>query len=161
METTYALWAIATIFVFVGVAGLALPAVPGAPVLFCGLVIAAWSEDFAYVGLGSIIALGLMALLTYVVDLLASALGAKKFGASKQAIVGAALGAVIGIFAGPLGILFGPFFGAVTGELLLRKELRAAGWAGIGATIGFLLGAVAKLAIAFSMIGLFAMIRFS
>ncbi|MDP6436603.1 MAG: DUF456 family protein [Gammaproteobacteria bacterium] len=160
METTYILWAIAAIFVLTGVVGLALPAMPGAPLLFCGLVIAAWSEDFEYVGLGSIIVLALLALLTYIVDLLAGALGAKKFGASKQAIVGAALGALLGIFVGPLGIIFGPFVGAVSGELLLHKELRRAGWAGIGATIGFLLGAVAKLAIAFSMIGLFAWLRF-
>jgi uncharacterized protein YqgC (DUF456 family) len=160
METTYVLWAIAVIFVFAGTAGLALPAVPGAPLLFCGLVIAAWSEDFEYVGMGSIIVLALLALLTYVVDVLAGALGAKKFGASKHAIVGAAIGAVLGIFAGPLGIIFGPFVGAATGELWLHKELREVGWAGIGATIGFLLGTIAKLAIAFSMIGLFALVRF-
>lgn len=160
MEATYLLWVIAAILVFIGVAGLALPALPGAPLLFCGLVIAAWSEDFAYVGMGSLIVLGLLALLTYAIDVLAGALGARKFGASKQAIIGATLGVLLGLFAGPLGIIFGPFIGAVLGELWVQKELREAGWAGLGATIGFLLGAVAKLAVAFSMIGLFAWLRF-
>jgi uncharacterized protein YqgC (DUF456 family) len=160
METTYALWVLAAILIFIGIAGLALPALPGAPLLFGGLVIAAWAEDFVYVGTASLILLGFLALLTYVVDILAGVLGAKKFGASKQAMVGAALGALVGIFAGPVGILLGPFIGAVLGELMMRKELRHAGLAGIGATLGLLLGAVAKLALAFSMLALFAVLRF-
>jgi uncharacterized protein YqgC (DUF456 family) len=160
METTYALWALAAILVFIGIAGLALPALPGAPVLFCGLVVGAWAEDFSYVGTGTLIVLAVLALLTYAVDILAGAMGARKFGASKQAMIGAGIGAFVGIFFGPAGILLGPFTGAVLGELMLRKELHKAGMSGIGATIGFLVGAVAKLAIAMSMLGLFALQRF-
>lgn len=161
METTYALWALAAILIFIGFAGLALPALPGAPVMFGGLVVAAWAEDFAYVGTGTLVVLAVLALLTYVVDIAAGALGAKKFGASKQAMIGAGIGAFVGIFFGPAGILLGPFAGAVVGELMLRKELYHAGKSGLGATIGFLVGAVAKLAIAISMLGLFALQRFS
>ena len=158
---TIGLWALAAILVLGGIAGLALPALPGAPLLFCGLIVAAWAEDFAYAGTGTIVTLAVLALLTYPVDILAGALGAKKFGASKQAMVGAAIGALIGIFFGIAGILLGPFIGALIGELTQRRQLYAAGLSGIGATLGFLLGAVAKLAIAFAMIGLFLVMRFA
>jgi uncharacterized protein YqgC (DUF456 family) len=156
---TVGLWALAAILIIVGIAGLALPALPGAPVLFCGLVAAAWAENFTYVGTGTIVTLAILALLTYPVDLLAGAFGAKKFGASKQAMFGAAIGALIGIFFGIAGILLGPFIGALVGELTQQRELQAAGKSGLGAMLGFLLGAVAKFAIAFTMIGLFLVMR--
>ena len=76
-------------------------------------------------------------------------------------MVGAAIGALVGIFFGIAGILLGPFIGALIGELTQRRQLYAAGLSGIGATLGFLLGAVAKLAIAFAMIGLFLVMRFA
>ncbi len=155
------LWILAVLLIAVGIAGLALPALPGAPLLFCGLVVAAWAEDFAYVGTGSIVGLAVLALLTYPVDILAGALGAKKFGASRQAMIGAGIGALTGLFFGVAGIVAGPFVGALLGELTQQRQLMQAGMAGIGATLGLLLGAVAKLAIAFSMIGLFLLVRFS
>ena len=159
--TTVGLWVLAAALVIIGIAGLALPALPGAPLLFCGLVVAAWAEDFAYMGTGGIIVLAILAILTYPVDIMAGALGAKKFGASRQAMIGAAIGALVGIFFGIAGILLGPFIGALIGELTQQRELRKAGLSGVGATIGFLLGAVAKLAIAFAMIGLFMVFRFT
>jgi len=158
---TIGLWVLAGLLVLAGLAGLALPALPGAPLLFCGLIVAAWAEDFAYVGTGSIVTLAVLALLTYPVDILAGALGARKFGASKQALIGAGIGALAGLFFGIAGIVAGPFVGALLGELSHQRELVKAGMAGIGATLGLLLGAIAKLAIAFSMIGLFLLMRFS
>ena len=158
---TILLWILALALILIGIAGLALPALPGAPLLFVGLVVAAWAEDFAYLGTGSIVTLAILALLTYPVDIIAGAMGAKKFGASKKAIAGAAIGALVGIFFGIAGIFLGPFVGALVGELMQQRELRKAGMSGIGATLGFLLGAIAKLAIAFTMIGLFLFMRFS
>jgi uncharacterized protein YqgC (DUF456 family) len=159
--TTILLWLLAASLVILGIAGLALPALPGAPLLFGGLVVAAWAEDFAYLGTGSIVVLAVLALLTYPVDILAGALGAQKIGASKKAMVGAGIGAVVGIFFGIVGIVIGPFVGAMVGELMQQREVRKAGLSGIGATLGLLLGAVAKLAIAFMMIALFLFMRFS
>ncbi|WP_305042312.1 DUF456 family protein, partial [Geoalkalibacter sp.] len=65
-----------------------------------------------------------------------------------------------GLFFGLLGILFGPFIGAVAGELTAHSDLRAAGRAGIGTLIGLVLGTAAKAALAFAMIGLFLTVRF-
>lgn len=161
METTYLLWALAAVLVLVGLAGLFFPAIPGAVVLFAGLLVAAWADDFAYAGWKTLTLLGALALLTYPADFLASAFGAKRFGASPRAITGAAIGAVIGIFFGLPGVLLGPFTGAVIGELLTQRHLGMAGRAGIGATLGLVLGTAVKLAIAFTMLGVFAIVRFT
>jgi uncharacterized protein YqgC (DUF456 family) len=101
-----------------------------------------------------------MTILSYAFDFLASALGAKRFGASREAIVGASLGAIVGLFFGVPGILLGPFIGAVLGELSNRMNLKAAGLAGAGATLGLALGAAAKLTLAVAMLGIFIVVRF-
>ena len=154
------LWTLALVLVVAGMVGLVFPALPGAPLLFAGLFAAAWVEDFVYVGSKTLIILGIMTALTYAVDVLATAFGAKRFGASRRAIVGATLGAIIGIFFGIPGILLGPFIGAVLGELSNHPNLRIAGMAGVGATLGLALGAAAKLTLAFAMLGIFVIVRF-
>ena len=159
MLTTILLWVLAILLVIVGIVGLLLPALPGAPVLFAGLFVAAWLEDFAYIGPWTLTLLAVLALLTYVVDFGAGVLGAKGFGATKYAMIGAFLGAVVGIFFGLPGILLGPFVGAVLGELLADRSLGEASAAGVGATIGLVLGVAAKMALAFSMLGIFVLMR--
>ena len=161
METAILLWILAVVLVAIGIAGLFLPAIPGAVVLFAGLVVAAWADDFIYVGWKTLTALGVLALLTYPADLLASAFGAKRYGASPRAITGAFIGAVVGIFFGLVGVLLGPFLGAVIGEFSAQRHLGKAGRAGFGATVGLVLGTAAKLAIAFTMLGVFAIARFA
>ncbi|HWP57859.1 MAG TPA: DUF456 domain-containing protein [Candidatus Acidoferrales bacterium] len=158
-EASIALWIVAIVLMIAGVAGLVLPALPGAPLLFAGLWLAAWADDFAYVGAGTLILLAVLAALTYVVDFAATAFGARRFGASSRAVIGAAAGALVGLFFGLPGIALGPFLGAVAGELLNRRSLHAATRAGIGATIGLALGVAAKLALAFSMLGIFVLAR--
>ncbi|HSJ81070.1 MAG TPA: DUF456 family protein, partial [Thiobacillus sp.] len=91
------LWLLAVLLIVLGFAGLILPVVPGIPLVFAGLVLLAWAENFAYVGWMTLTLLGLLALVSYGIDFLASALGAKKFGASPRAVVGAALGALAGL----------------------------------------------------------------
>ena len=159
MDTTILLWLLAGVLVLAGVAGLLLPVLPGAPLLFAGLLVAAWTEDFAYVGVWTLTLIAALALLTYAVDFAATALGAKRFGASKRAVIGAVVGGLVGLFFGLPGILLGPFVGAVVGELTAQRALRDAGRAGLGATLGLVFGVAAKLALAFSMLGVFALAR--
>jgi uncharacterized protein YqgC (DUF456 family) len=161
MLLTGMLWLLAVGLVIVGIAGLALPALPGAPLLFLGLVTAAWADNFAYVDTQLLVVLAILAALTYAVDIIAGALGARRFGASGWAIFGATAGALVGVFFGLAGIVLGPFLGALGAELLHSRNLTVAGKSGVGATLGMLAGALAKLAIAFSMLGLFAYARFS
>ncbi len=160
METVIALWLLGAVLIAAGIAGMLVPALPGPPLLFAGFVLAAWAEDFRYVGYGMLAVLAFMSLLAYLVDFIAGALGAKHFGASSRAAIGAAIGAVVGIFFGLPGIFLGPFIGAMLGELTQHEDLQAAGRAGVGATVGLLLGTAAKMAIAFTMVGLFLVARF-
>jgi len=150
-------YALAVALVLAGVVGLVLPALPGAPLVFAGLVLAAWADGFAHVGAGMLATLALLTLLTLVVDAGASALTARRFGASGRAVAGAVIGGVVGLAFGLPGILLGPFAGAVVGELSARRGLREAGWSGVGATLGLAVGGALKLALAGAMLGLFVL----
>jgi uncharacterized protein len=154
------LWLVAAALIAVGIAGLVVPVLPGAPLLFAGLWVAAWIEDFRFVGFWTLTLLATLALLTYAVDWWATLIGARRFGASKRAVLGAIAGSLLGIFIGLPGVLFGPFIGAVAGELSARRGVHAAARAGIGATIGLVIGAAVKVALAFAMIGVFLAARF-
>lgn len=160
MTITILLWVLAVALLLAGLAGLLLPVLPGAVLVFTGLLLAAWVEDFAFVGWKTLTMLGVLALLTYPADFLASAFGAKRYGASPRAVTGAVIGAVVGIFFGLIGVLLGPFLGAVIGEFSTQRHLGRAGRAGIGATVGIVLGTAAKLALVFTMLAIFALIRF-
>jgi len=160
MDSAIVLWTVAGVLVLAGLAGLILPAIPGAPLIFAGLVVGAWADDFAYVGVWTIVVLALLTLVTIGVDFWATMFGAKKFGASKRAVIGALVGSIIGLFLGLPGVLFGPFIGAVIGEISSRGSLPQATRAGFGATLGLILGAAFKLALALSMIGVFVAVRF-
>ena len=150
----------AILLVGLGLVGLVLPGLPGAPLILLGLILGAWAENFTYIGLWTIVVLTVLAGLTYAVDFWATIFGAKKFGASKRAIIGALIGVLAGLFLGLPGVIFGPFIGAVIGELSARRDLQQATRAGIGATIGLVIGAALKIAMAFAMIGIFAVVRF-
>jgi hypothetical protein len=156
---TIVLWIAASLLIVIGVLGLMLPVLPGAPVIFLGALLAAWAEDFAYLGLWSLTVLGVLTLLAVAVDFIAGAFGVQRFGASRRAVVGATIGAIVGLLVGIWGVLIGPFIGAAIGELTLRRNLAAAGRAGVGAALGLALGTAAKLAIAFAMVGLIVVMR--
>ncbi|RPI62007.1 MAG: DUF456 domain-containing protein [Lysobacterales bacterium] len=156
---TVVLWIAAGVLIAIGALGIVLPILPGAPLIFLGALLAAWAEDFAYIGLWSLIGLGLLAALAVAVDFIAAAFGVKRFGASRRAVAGATLGAILGLFFGIVGVLVGPFIGAVIGELSVRRNLAAAGRAGVGAALGLALGTAAKIAIAFAMIGVIVVMR--
>jgi uncharacterized protein YqgC (DUF456 family) len=157
---TIALWVLAVILIVLGLAGIVLPALPGTLLIFGGILLAAWAEGFSRVGMWPLIAIGAIGGLTYFVDLVAAALGAKKLGASKRAMVGAGLGTLAGLFLGLPGIIIGPFVGAVIGELTVDRDIRKAGKAGVAAWIGFAVGTAIKVGMAFLMIGIFLLALF-
>ena len=148
--------ALSAILVALGVLGTVLPVLPGILFVFGGLFLAAWAQDFARVGWVGLTVIGMLGALAFLADFIASILGAKRVGASPRALVGAALGGFVGVFFGLPGILIGPFAGAVLGELWARGGLKQATRVGFGTWLGLLVAAVAKLVIAFLMIGTFA-----
>ena len=156
MSLDVLLWILAAVLVLVGLAGSVLPALPGVPLVFTGLFIAAWAGEFARVSWPTLLLLGLLTLLSFVLDVAATALGAKRVGATRLAIIGALLGTLAGVFLGLPGLIIGPFLGAVIGELLSHGQVQQATRAGLATWMGLLFGTLAKLALVFTMLGVFA-----
>jgi uncharacterized protein YqgC (DUF456 family) len=155
MDTSLILYLLAGVLILAGLAGTILPALPGLPLMFAGMLLAAWTDDFKSVSIWVVVLLAVLTLVSIGVDLLASTLGAKRAGASKKALAGAALGTLAGLFLGIPGLLLGPFVGAVAGELMGGREWRAASKVGFATWLGIALGAALKLALAFAMLGIF------
>lgn len=149
------LYVVVGAFLLAGVVGAVLPFVPGAPLILAGAVIYAVATDFAPVGWGRLAILGALTVLGFVLDYVASALGARRFGGSRWAVVGALAGGIVGVFFGPLGLLLGPVVGAVAGELIRSGQLAGSLRTGIGAVVGLVAGAIAKFGLALAMVGLF------
>ena len=155
------LWyVLAALLVVGGLAGSVLPAVPGVPLVFAGLLVAAWADDFTRVGVVTLVLLGLLTVLSFVIDFAATAMGARRVGATKLAVVGAALGTLAGVFLGIPGLILGPFVGAVAGEMLSHGQVQQATRAGVATWMGLLFGTLAKLALVFTMLGVFALAYF-
>lgn len=155
MEPTTLYWIAAIALVLIGIAGTVLPGLPGTPLVFGGLLLAAWIDDFSRVGVWPLVALGVLTLFSFVIDIIGAMLGAKRVGASKQAIIGAALGTLLGMFAGLVGLIIGPLIGAVVGELMARRDIGHAGKVGVATWIGLLIATAIKLALVFAMVGIF------
>jgi uncharacterized protein len=149
-------WLLAVFMVLLGVLGSVLPGLPGVPLVFAGLVAAAWADDFQRVGWVALTLLGLMTLASFAIDFLATTLGAKRVGATRLAIVGALVGTLAGVFLGLPGLILGPFLGAVAGELISHGKLEQASRAGLATWVGLLFGTLAKIALVFTMLGIFA-----
>ncbi|RDZ28291.1 DUF456 domain-containing protein [Lysobacter silvisoli] len=155
MDLTNVFYVLAGLLILVGIAGTVLPALPGLPLVFAGMVLAAWAGDFQQVGWIMLTVLGLLTLLSIGVDFLATAMGAKRVGASKLALVGAVVGTFAGLFFAPIGLLAGPFLGALVGELIHSRQLGQATKVGFGTWVGIVIGTVLKLGLAFAMVALF------
>ncbi len=152
-----AYFVLAGIAILVGMAGAVVPVLPGVPLVFGGMLLAAWADHFQHIGAFTLIVLGVLAGLALVVDFVAGILGARRVGASPRALWGASLGTIVGLFFGLPGLLIGPFLGALAGELSSGRELDQATRVGIGTWIGLLFGTLAKLALCFTMLGVFAL----
>jgi uncharacterized protein len=160
VDASWLWWILVVLLVGVGILGVVVPVLPGVVLVLAGLVLGAWIDDFTLVGRGTLIALCVLAALTYAIDFVASSLGAQRAGAHRRAVVGAALGAVVGLFFGLPGILLGPFLGAAIGELSVEGSLERAGRVGFATWVGMALGGAAKLALVLSMVALFVFARF-
>ncbi|HSK81558.1 MAG TPA: DUF456 domain-containing protein [Thermoanaerobaculia bacterium] len=143
------------LLVLVGLAGTILPALPGTPLVFVGLLVAAWAEGFEKVGWIILTILALLTLLSFAIEIMATSMGAKRVGASWKAMLGAGIGTIVGLFFGIPGLLLGPFVGAVLGEYIALRDWGQAGKVGFGTWLGLLFGTAAKIALSFAMVGIF------
>lgn len=152
------LWyVLAAVLIVAGLAGTVVPALPGVPLVFAGMLLAAWVDGFTHIGAATLVILGVLALIATLLDFIAGVLGARHVGASRRALVGAAIGTVVGLFFGIPGLLLGPFIGALVGELGAGGSVSRATTVGVGAWFGFIVGTVVKLGVSFAMLGIFVL----
>jgi hypothetical protein len=138
-----------------GLVGSVVPWMPGPLFILAGAILWAFATDFQTLGWGRLAILTTLAVLSFLLDFLAGALGARRYGASRYGVVGAIAGAIVGLFLGPLGLILGCVVGAVAGELLRGAGLEGSVRSGLGALVGLLAGLVAVLVVSITMIGLF------
>ena len=148
-------WTLSIVLIVVGLAGTVLPALPGTMFVLGGIVLGAWIDDFVHVGATALTIVTVLAVLAWVLDYVAGLLGARKAGASRQAIIGAALGTVAGLFMGLVGVFFMPLVGAAIGEYIAQKDHARAAHVGVATWLGIMVGMIAKVVLAFMMIGVF------
>lgn len=154
MEITL-LWILCAALIVAGLAGTVLPVLPGTVLVWGGIVLGAWIDDFQRVGTTTLVVITVLAALAWVLDYVAGLLGARRAGASRQALLGAAIGTVAGLFMGVVGVLFMPLVGAALGEYLAQKDQTRAVRVGVATWLGIMLGLLAKVVLAFVMVGLF------
>lgn len=148
-------WVLSGALIVAGLAGTVLPALPGTALILAGVVLGAWIDDFSRVGPWAVGLVALLALLSWVLDYAAGLMGAQRAGASRQALVGAALGTVAGLFMGLVGVLFMPLVGAAIGEYLAGRDQHRAIRVGTATWLGLMAGLIAKVVLAFVMVGVF------
>jgi hypothetical protein len=152
---TASLWTLCVLLIVLGLAGTVLPALPGPALVLAGIALGAWIDDFTRVGGWTLALVAGLAALAWVLDTVAGLLGARRVGASRQALIGAAIGTVAGLFMGLVGVLFMPFVGAVAGEMMARRDQMQALHVGVGTWVGIMLGLIAKVVLSLMMVGLF------
>jgi uncharacterized protein YqgC (DUF456 family) len=132
------------LFMVVGLAGCFLPVLPGPPLAFIGLWIQQLKSQppfdarFLWLWAG-------ITLLVTALDYWMPVYSTKKFGGSKYGIWGCTIGLIIGLWMGPLGIVFGPFVGAFVGEIIANQNSSNAFKAAVGSFVGFLFSTLLKL----------------
>ncbi|MCL7713802.1 DUF456 domain-containing protein [Stenotrophomonas mori] len=160
MDHSFILYLLAGLLVVAGIAGVVLPAIPGVPLVFLGLLLAAWGEGFNRVGVVTLVVLGVLTVISLIVDVLSTTLGAQRLGASRLALAGSVLGTLVGLFFMPIGLFAGPFAGAMLGEFLHGRRLGHATKVGFGTWLGIVLGVALKLGLALAMLAVFALAWF-
>lgn len=149
------LWVMAVGLIVLGLIGAVLPVLPGTILVLSGIFLGAWIDDFTRIGVPTLVVVTILAVLAWSLDYVAGLLGAKKAGASKLALLGAAAGTVVGLFMGLVGVFFMPLVGAAFGEYLAQKDQARAVKVGIVTWVGIMVGLIAKVVLAFIMVGIF------
>lgn len=154
MDMTW-VWLISTLLILTGLVGLVAPLLPGTILIFAGVAFAAWMEGFSRISGLTVGFLAFLTALAWVLEYVAGLLGAKAAGASRAALIGAAVGTVLGVVSGFWGLLFFPLIGAFAGEFYARGNALGAGRVSLATWIGILVGTIAKVVIGFMMVGIF------
>lgn len=154
--TTTLWWTLTLFLMLAGVIGTVVPLLPGTTIILGAAILHHFVLGEAHsAGWWTIGGLGVLTVLSFVLDIVSGSLGAKWFGATKWGAFGGIVGAIVGVFFFPLGLFLGPMIGVLLGELLGGKELLPAGKSTWGTLLGTTAGMVGKLTVAILMVAWF------
>ena len=146
------LWiTIGIILCIVAIAGSLLPLLPGPPIAYAGMLLQLFREENPF-STSLLIILGVVVVISLVLDYLIPIWGTKKFGGTKYGVWGCTIGFIAAFWMGPVGVIVGPFIGAFVGELIGGKDSGKSLKAAFGSFVGFLLGSFLKLVVCFLML---------
>ncbi len=148
-------YVVGALLIVIGLAGAIVPVLPGIPLIFGGIWLIARVDHYHHLGVWWLLGIALVGAVGLTMDLLSGAFGAKRVGASPRAVWGALLGTLIGLFFGLPGLLLGPFFGAVVGELSAGSSMQRGAHVGVSTWVGLLFGTIIKLVSSVTMVALF------
>lgn len=132
-----------------GLAGTVVPLLPGIPLMFLGIAAYGWYDNFQTIDARYLIILAVLTLLSVFMDYLSTTLGAKYFGSTKIGTWGSLIGTMVGLFFfPPIGIIAGPFIGAIIGETIAGKEFHHALKIATGTVAGLFTGIIFNVALA-------------
>ena len=136
---------LAILCLLVGFAGAVLPILPGPQLSWVALLLLKFSSFGENVTWLWIAIFAAIVIVVVVLDYYVPIWGTKKFGGTRAGMWGATIGLIIGLFFSPVGIILGPFLGALLAELLAGNSKEHSLRAAFGAFIGFLFGVGLKL----------------
>lgn len=144
METFWEICAI--VCGIVGLLGAVVPILPGTLLSYAGMV-CAYFLPTSQLSSNQLWLWGAISAVAIILDYILPAYFSKLMGGSKAGITGATIGVFAGmIFMGPIGIILGPFLGAVIGELVNQQQpLDKAVAVGFGSLLSFIAGTGIKL----------------
>ncbi len=149
---------IALIVMCIGFLGVFLPGIPGTGLIFITALIYGIITKFSDITIAIIVIMGILTVVSVILDYASSIFTTKKAGASKYGLVGAVIGGIIGfIIFNIIGLLIGQFIGAVVGELIKKTDARKSIKIGFASFLGYIIGIVANSTIAVIMIVIFAL----
>lgn len=150
------IFGISLLIMLSGLAGIILPVIPSTPLIWAGVLMYAVCDGFKSISWSLLLIFGILTIISVVLDYFGGVIGAKKYGATRWGLIGSIIGGIAGFFTGGIiGLVFGPFFGAVLFELVFGKDLKGSFKSGVGTLVGFLGGAIAKMVIGVTIIGMF------
>ena len=143
------------LLMLVGILGSFLPVLPGPLTSWVGLLVFHLAEvvpmNWTFLIITFVIALGI-----WILDYIIPAMGTRRFGGSKAGMIGTSIGLLVGLFSPiPGGIIIGPFFGALIGELIYKSDFDKAVKAAFGSFIGFIASTFLKFVVAMIFLGFF------
>ena len=136
----------------IGIVGSFLPIIPGPVTSWLGILLLNLTSAVEF-NLNFVLITFTVAVSVGILDYIIPILGVKKLGGSRSGQIGTTVGLIVAlVILGPIGIIIGPFMGALLGEMSTNKSFQDSLNPAFGSFIGVIAGSVIKFLISLSFL---------